>query len=115
MQISLCDSNPSIIYATIFNFSAVSGDTALTRAYKTTDSGKSWNHISAGTWFGGIYPSQNFIYDQGFYDLTVAVNPSDPDHVFIGNVELSQSETDKIFNLCEYLVGLITLRVVLSM
>ena len=91
MQISLCDSNPSIIYATIFNFSAVSGDTALTRAYKTTDGGNSWNHISAGTWFGGIYPSQNFIYDQGFYDLTVAVNPSNPDHVFIGNVELSQS------------------------
>ena len=98
MQISLCDSNPSIIYATIFNFSAVSGDTALTRAYKTTDGGNSWNHISAGTWFGGIYPSQNFIYDQGFYDLTVVVNPSNPDHAFIGNVELSQTVDGSNFN-----------------
>ena len=98
MQISLCDLNPSIIYATIFNFSSVSGDTALTRAYKTTDGGLNWNHISPGTWFGGIYPSINFIYDQGFYDLTVAVNPSNPDQVLIGNVELHQTSDGQNFN-----------------
>jgi len=98
MQISLCDLNPSIIYATIFNFSAVSGDTALTRAYKTTDGGLNWNHISPGTWFGGYYPSINFIYDQGFYDLTVAVNPSNPDQVLIGNVELHQSTDGQNFS-----------------
>ncbi len=97
MQISLCNSNPSIIYATIFNFSAVSGDTALTRAYKTTDGGLNWNHISPGTWFGGAYPSINFFYDQGFYDLTVAVNPSNPDQVLIGNVELNQTTDGQNF------------------
>jgi len=98
MQVSLCETNPSIIYAAVFNFSPVAGDTALTRVYKSTNGGSNWNHISSGMWFGGMYPSQNFFYDQGFYDLTIAANPSDQDQVLVGNIELFKTTDGENFS-----------------
>ena len=91
MQISLANSSPSTIYALIFDFSG------NPKAYKTTDGGNNWSQISAGVQLGGTYDGVNWV-DQGWYDLCIAVNPSNANNVFIGNVELHQSTDGSTFS-----------------
>jgi photosystem II stability/assembly factor-like uncharacterized protein len=91
MQISLANSSPSIIYALIYNGSGTPV------AYKTTNSGTSWNQISAGIQLGGNYGSG--WRDQGGYDLCIAVNPSNASHVFVGNVELHETTDGSTFSV----------------
>ena len=86
IQISLANSSPSIIFAVIYQESG----SIPTVVYKSTNGGSSWNHISQGVYLGGCYP-QNNCYDQGWYDLCIAVNSSNDQHVLLGNVELYQT------------------------
>lgn len=87
MQIDISQSNPNIIYAVTYQTgSAVFNGT--TRAFKSTDGGMNWDQISAGVNLGGY---GNGWYDQGFYDLCIAVNPLDSNNVFIGNIELHET------------------------
>ncbi|MCH8033617.1 MAG: T9SS type A sorting domain-containing protein [Bacteroidetes bacterium] len=91
MQISLAISSPSTIYALIYDQSGTP------KAYKTTTDGSSWSQISAGVQLGGTYDGVNWI-DQGFYDLCIAVNPSNANHVFVGNIELHESTDGSTFS-----------------
>jgi len=91
MQISLSNSSPSIIYALIYNGSGTPV------AYKTTNGGSGWNQISAGIQLGGNYGSG--WRDQGGYDLCIAANPSNSNHVFIGNIELHQTTNGSSFSV----------------
>ena len=85
MQFDISKSDANIIYAVIYdiNFNPEEG---ITRAYKSINGGSSWAPISPGTNLGGYH--SNTWYDQGWYDLCIAVDPTDPNHVLIGNVEL---------------------------
>ena len=87
MQFDISLSDPSIIYAVIFEMSwTVDGPTC---AYKSLNGGNSWTQISVGTQLGGNYGGGWM--DQGWYDLCIAVDPDNPDHVLIGNVELHRT------------------------
>lgn len=74
MQIALCTSSPSILYALIY-------DTLGTvRLYKSTNDGTNWSAVSS-----------SYSTNQGWYDLMVAVNPNDANEVYIGTEELRRS------------------------
>ncbi|RCK73613.1 MAG: Glycosyl hydrolase, BNR repeat precursor [Ignavibacteriae bacterium] len=82
MHISQSQNNPSIIYA-------VTNSSDSTRVFKSTNGGNSWFRVGGNYWFGGIWGST--YYDQGWYDLYIAVNPSNPDVVYVGNVDLMKT------------------------
>jgi len=84
MHIDISRTNPNILYAVIYQAGTVF--TGSTKAYKSVNGGSSWQQISAGTNLGGQY---NYGWvDQGGYDLCIVVDPTDPNRVLIGNVEL---------------------------
>jgi photosystem II stability/assembly factor-like uncharacterized protein len=85
IQISQSNLLPDVIYAVIYQEAGA----FPTVAYKSTNGGDSWFQISAGTQLGGNYGSG--WVDQGWYDLCISVNPADPDHVFIGNIEIHET------------------------
>ena len=90
IQFDVSISNPSILYAVIFDKAPLPGG-MTTSVYKSVNGGASWVPISQGI-------NLCEFSDQGFYDLCIAVNPSNPDHVFLGNVEFSQSTNGEGFS-----------------
>jgi len=92
MQIDIAKSSPNILYSIIYD-----GMDNTPKAYKTTNSGANWSHISEGTPLGGNYGSR--WRDLGFYALCIAINPSDPNHVLIGNVELHETTNGEEFSV----------------
>ena len=90
MQISISNSSPSTIYGVVYD------NSGTPKAYKSTNGGLSWGQISAGTQLGGNYGSG--WSDQGGYDLCIAVNPTNANQVFIGNIELHQSTNGSTFS-----------------
>ena len=92
MQIDIAKSSPDTLYSVIYD-----GLGNTPKAYKTTNGGISWQHISQGVMLSGFDGSS--WYDQGDYDLCIAVNPSDPNHVLIGNVELHETKNGSDFSV----------------
>ncbi|HQU70963.1 MAG TPA: Ig-like domain-containing protein [Calditrichia bacterium] len=83
MQIAIAESDPSILYAVVF------ANGIGTKVFRSDDYGSSWSQISVGVELGGF---DGFKWrDQGGYDLCIAVNPENPNHVLLGNVELHQT------------------------
>ncbi len=90
IQIAIAPSAPDIMYA----YSFYNG--SQTRAYKSTNGGSNWFQISPGVQLGGTYDGSSWV-DQGWYDACIAVNPTNPDHVFLGNCELHQTTNGQDF------------------
>ncbi len=95
MQFDISQSNPDIFYAVIYEINTDYSQ-CITRAFKSVNGGINWSPISAGTNLGG-YDGSSW-YDQGWYDLCIAVDPEDPNHVLIGNVELHRTVNGNLFN-----------------
>ncbi len=91
MQISISNSLPSTIYALIHT----SSNTPV--AYKSTNGGANWSQISAGIPLGGNWGSGWIT--QGGYDLCIAVNPTNTNHVIVGNIELHQTTNGSTFSV----------------
>jgi len=96
LHMDISQSDPDILYAVI---SLWLNNEGVTQAYKSLNGGSSWTHISAGTPLGGYWSGW---YDQGWYDLCIAVDPTDSDHVFIGNVELHETTNGQNFSPVRY-------------
>jgi len=90
IQFDLSVSNPSVMYAVIFDKYPLPGG-MTTSVFKSVDGGALWDQISEGI-------NLCEFSDQGFYDLCIAVNPTNPDHVFMGNVEFIQSTNGETFS-----------------
>jgi photosystem II stability/assembly factor-like uncharacterized protein len=71
----ICTSNPAIMYAATYSSSAF-------RVYKSTNYGANWAQVSSGT---------NFNSGQAWYDLFIKVNPSNPDIVYLGTIDIWKS------------------------
>ena len=82
IQATQSPSNPETIFSIIYNGST-------TTLWKTTDGGAGWFQVSNGVQLGGNYGGG--WRDQGWYDLCVAVHPTNPSIVMTGNVELHRS------------------------
>jgi photosystem II stability/assembly factor-like uncharacterized protein len=90
IQFDVSISNPSVLYAVIFDQAPLPG-ARTTNVFKSVNGGASWFPISDGI---NLCPFS----DQGFYDLCIAVNPANPDNVFLGNVEFSKSTDGETFS-----------------
>ena len=89
IQFDISFSNPLVMYAVIFDKNILPGEMS-TRMYKSINGGVTWAQISAGV-------NLCAFSDQGFYDLCIAVDPTNPNHVFMGNVEFIQSTNGETF------------------
>ncbi len=81
IQAAQSPSSPATMFAIIYG--------AGTKLYKTTDGGAGWFQVSVGVQLGGNYGDG--WRDQGWYDLCVAVHPTNPSIVMTGNVELHRT------------------------
>ena len=88
MHFDISKSNPNIIYSVISDYNFEISE-YVTKAFKSVDGGNSWSNISVGIPLGGFTGVS--WYDQGYYDLCIAVDPVNPNHVLIGNVELHRT------------------------
>ncbi|MCK9423664.1 MAG: T9SS type A sorting domain-containing protein [Bacteroidales bacterium] len=95
MQFDIARSQPNVLYAVIYDLNFNPGN-AITRAFKSINGGNNWSQISAGTNLGGYYSGYGWV-DQGWYDLCIAVDPLNPNHVLIGNVELHRTTNGSTF------------------
>lgn len=78
--VALCASNPSVVYGV---FSTPFPTTDLAGIVKTTSSGSGgWGYVASGS---------NHLSGQGWYNNTIAVDPDDPQHVYVGGVYLKES------------------------
>jgi photosystem II stability/assembly factor-like uncharacterized protein len=96
MQFDISQSNPNIIYSVIYEFTW-NPNAGPTRAFKSVNGGNTWSQISVGTYLGGYYSGWGWL-DQGWYDLCIAVDPDDPNHVLIGNIELHRTVNGSTFS-----------------
>ena len=81
ISLDMCRDVPSVLYASMTN----SVNFNLEGLFKTDDGGAIWNKIENTP--DCFCPPAPFNYAcQGFYDNTVAVSPTDPDHILIGGI-----------------------------
>ena len=71
--LAIARSNPQVLYAAFVNPST----SGLLGMYRTTDGGSTWTQL-AGT--------PDFPRPQGWYDLSIGVDPANPDHLYCGGV-----------------------------
>ncbi len=81
IELAVSMSDPQIIYA----LGANGGDAV--GIYKTTNGGQSWVSFAPPSAVG----MDNFTRGQAWYDLTIAVDPNNPDRVIIGGIDLLMS------------------------
>lgn len=90
IQFDISESNPLVMYAVIFDKNPLPEGMSTT-VYKSVNGGGLWSQVSEGI-------NLCEFSDQGFYDLCIAVDPTNPDHVFMGNVEFIQSTNGETFS-----------------
>jgi hypothetical protein len=83
--LAIADSSPSTLYASV---GSSSNPVAL---YKSTDGGTSWTGLSAPDYTGNGYAYGSGSGEQGWYDDTVAVDPTNPNHVLAGGETVVES------------------------
>jgi hypothetical protein len=86
VRLAIAPSSSSTVYALMSSDSPLGG---LLGAFKTTDGGSSWVDIAAPpTLFGSEGAA-----GQGWYDICIAVSPTDPNLVFVGGIDTWRSTT----------------------
>lgn len=68
----ICRNNTAFMYAAIYHSSAVN-------VYKSSNNGVNWSNITGSTNFNG---------SQAWYDLHIEVNPTNPDIVYVGCIDI---------------------------
>jgi hypothetical protein len=82
IELAVSPSNPNIVYA-----STTKSNSCLNNIYRSDDYGQTWTVIGPGG--GSFDPFANpGVNCQGWYDNTIAVNPSNPDEILVGGVHL---------------------------
>jgi photosystem II stability/assembly factor-like uncharacterized protein len=89
-QFDQSPSKTNIFYMLIYDSDGQFPGLQSTAAFRSSDGGATWTHISSGSNIAGTYNGST-VSDQGSYDLCLAVNPSDPNTVYFGNVEISKT------------------------
>ena len=104
VEIAVSQSTPSRIYAIVAN-----SDDGLEGVYKSTDSGASFSKVFDGTASGNNLLGWDNGGDsggQGWYDLSLEVNPDDADMLFLGGVNTWKStDAGSSFNLANHWSG----------
>lgn len=84
VELAIAPSNGNILYALVGTTGVIKG------IYKTTDGGITWAACTATSWNDQscVTTTSDFTRNQSWYDLAIAVNPSDANNVIIGGVDL---------------------------
>jgi uncharacterized protein (TIGR03437 family) len=82
ISLALAPSNPLVIYAALVR----SSDQQLSGVYRSPDGGNSWTRLPAPA---TLFDSAG--QGQGYFDNCLAVDPRDPNVVYLGGVELWKS------------------------
>lgn len=83
VEMAVADSDPTRVYAA---FAATNGD--VLGIFRTNNMGDLWVPVMNPPAFG----MSNFARGQAWYDLTIRVDPQNPDRVFIGGIDLLVSD-----------------------
>jgi photosystem II stability/assembly factor-like uncharacterized protein len=81
VELAVAPSNPDICYALCSN------NQTATFVYKTTDGGQSWSKSSDAPEINGT----NFSGNQAWYDLDIAVDPTNENRVVMGGIDVVMS------------------------
>ncbi|MBI4647288.1 MAG: hypothetical protein HY738_12045 [Bacteroidia bacterium] len=89
IELAVTTANPSVIYALCSN----SSDDGFHSLYKSSDSGNSWSLNITGSSINllGWESSGGDAGGQGWYDLSLAVSPTNENTVFVGGVNIWKS------------------------
>ena len=79
INLAIAPSDPDILYA---SFQTVDAARSGLRMYRTEDGGEEWDELNA---------SGASCYYQCWYDMTIAVDPDDPDRVYFGSLRMHRS------------------------
>jgi len=83
IALALSSSNPNIIYSIFSN-----SEGGLLGVYKSTDSGNNWALKANSPNMLGWTPDGSDVGGQSWYDLSLIVNPVDPNIVYLGGVNI---------------------------
>lgn len=79
IEFAISPTNPDIIYL------VGSDNGSGTNVYKTTDGSETWQEMAE------VRPEGDFTNGQAWYDLEIAVDPFNPEHVIVGGVPIYRS------------------------
>ncbi len=85
VEIACAPSNPQIAYAIIEN------DNKVGAMAKTTNGGSSWSAINQPVDADTDIPADDFSRGQAWYNLILAVHPTDANNVMVGTIDLFKS------------------------
>jgi uncharacterized repeat protein (TIGR01451 family) len=87
-ELALAPSNPNVIYVAIDNNDPASPTlNSLLGLAKSTDAGATWKFTSPGT----LPALPDFCHNQCWYDMALAVHPTDPNTVVVGGAAITSS------------------------
>ncbi|MDN5205714.1 GEVED domain-containing protein [Fulvivirgaceae bacterium BMA10] len=91
VELAIAPSNASVVYAVASGTGTSSGNIQWFR--KSTNGGSTWTTVTVPNYLNQncTVSSQDFARGQAWYDLILAVQPSNPDIVIVGGVDLHRS------------------------
>lgn len=84
IELEVAPSDPNYIYAI---YSNAGGLGKFKGFYRSVDKGQSWEELLPG-WVGTTPPVYNIFNQQANYDMALAVDPNDKDHVILGGLDI---------------------------
>jgi photosystem II stability/assembly factor-like uncharacterized protein len=85
VELTVAPSNPNVVYAILEEGNAVEA------IMKTINNGADWTSVNEPEDIDTGIPADDFTRGQAWYDLTIAVHPTNPDNVIIGGIDLFKS------------------------
>lgn len=95
IEIAIAPSNPNVVYAIASNTNAATAgsDDDTDWVQKSTDGGATWTNLPIPTMNQFCRSNvQHITRGQSWYNLILAVSPTDPDVVIVGGVDMARSE-----------------------
>ncbi len=85
ISLAIAPSNSQVLYAAINGNKPASSSADTNRVYKSVDGGQSWSVLPS------VSDSVNFGGNQGWYNNVIAVDPTNPDTVYVGGIDFWKS------------------------
>ena len=85
VSLAIAPSNDQVLYAAVNGSNPNDPSADTNRVYKSTNAGATW------TLLPGVAPKTDFGGNQGWYNNVIAVDPNNPDTVYVGGIDFWRS------------------------